>query len=148
MIILEWWLNQQCIIQWGRRWFNNSPPSNSRHSNIYLHTGGGPAAAAAAVAMITVVVDRNKQRQSDILNSYVAFYVVYHYQSSSWLFRRSSNCTSCRIRRNRSGFAEFLEFRAGINTLDPNKSLTSITLVSSPSRQENRLEEPNLAQHL
>ena len=27
---------------------------------------------------------------------------------------------------------------------DPNKCLTSITLVSSPSRQENRLEEPNL----
>ena len=55
----------------------------------------------------------------DILNSYVDFYVVYHYRSSSWLFRRSSNRTGCRIGRNRSGFAKFLEFRAGINTLDP-----------------------------
>ena len=31
---------------------------------------------------------------------------------------------------------------------DPNKSLTAITLVSNPSRQENRLEEPNLALNL
>ena len=28
---------------------------------------------------------------------------------------------------------------------DPNKSLTVITLVSNPSRQENKQEEPNLA---
>ena len=31
---------------------------------------------------------------------------------------------------------------------DPNKSLTPITLVSNPSRQENRLEEQDLFQNL
>ena len=64
-------------------------------------------------------VDRNKQRpiRPDILNSYVSFYVVVLHQSSSWLFSQSKTCTGCRIGRNRSGFAEFLEFKARINTL-------------------------------
>ena len=54
------------------------------------------------------------------LDSYVDFYVVVLHRSSSWLFRRSRNHTGFRIGRNRSGFTKFLEFRAGINTLDAN----------------------------
>ena len=100
----------------------NLPAPNPHLSNIYPSTGGEPAAAAAAaVAMITVVVG-SKQATAvrpwpAILNSYVDFYVVVLHRSSSWLFRRSRNHTGCRIGRNRSGFAKFLEFRAGINTL-------------------------------